>query len=147
MIAATLHSWWIAILLLVSMTVNFMDRLVLGSVAPTLQSTLHFSSTQYSYIVFAFTLGMTLGQVPAGALIDRIGFRAALPGLCAGWSLTNALQALARTVSTFSGMRFVMGMFECGNYPAGVKAVGELFPPTKAPLRWEFSIAEAFSVR
>ena len=126
--AATFHAWWIAILLLVSMTVNFMDRLVLGSVAPTLQSALHFSNTQYSYIVFAFTLGMTLGQIPAGALIDRVGFRAAMPGLCVGWSLTNALQALARTVSTFSGLRFVMGMFECGNYPAGVKAVGELFP-------------------
>jgi len=114
------------------MTVNFMDRLVLGSVAPTLQSTLHFSSTQYSYIVFAFTLGMTLGQIPAGTLIDRIGFRAALPGLCVGWSLTNALQSLARSVSAFSGMRFVMGMFECGNYPAGVKAVGELFPPDQS---------------
>ena len=126
--AATFHSWWIAILLLISMTVNFMDRLVLGSVAPTLQSTLHFSSTQYSYIVFAFTLGMTLGQIPAGALIDRIGFRAAMPSLFAGWSLINALQALARTVSAFSGLRFLMGMFECGNYPAGVKAVGELFP-------------------
>lgn len=130
--APSLHSWWIAILLLVSMTVNFMDRLVLGSVAPTLQSTLHFSSTQYSYIVFAFTLGMTLGQIPAGALVDRIGFRAAMPGLCAGWSLANALQALARTVSAFSGLRFVMGMFECGNYPAGVKAVGELFPPDQS---------------
>lgn len=129
---ATLHSWWIAILLLISMTVNFMDRLVLGSLAPTLQSTLHFSSTQYSYIVFTFTLGMTLGQIPAGALIDRIGFRAAMPGLCVGWSLTNALQALARTVSAFSGLRFVMGLFECGNYPAGVKAVGELFPPDQS---------------
>jgi len=129
---ATLHSWWIAILLLISMTVNFMDRLVLGSVAPTLQSTLHFSSTQYSYIVFTFTLGMTLGQIPAGALIDRIGFRTAMPGLCVGWSLTNALQALARTVSAFSGLRFVMGLFECGNYPAGVKAVGELFPPDQS---------------
>ena len=110
------------------MTVNFMDRLVLGAVAPTLQSTLHFSSTQYSYMVFAFTLGMTLGQIPAGALIDRIGFRAALPSLFTGWSLVNALQALARSVSAFSGLRFVMGIFECGNYPAGVKAVGELFP-------------------
>ena len=114
------------------MTVNFMDRLVLGSVAPTLQSTLHYSSTQYSYIVFAFTMGMTLGQIPAGALIDRIGFRAAMPSLFVGWSLTNAVQALARTVSAFSGLRFVMGMFECGNYPAGVKAVGELFPPDQS---------------
>jgi ACS family hexuronate transporter-like MFS transporter len=110
------------------MTVNFMDRLVLGSVAATLESTLHFSSTQYSYIVFAFTLGMTLGQIPAGALIDRIGFRLALPALCAGWSFTNAFQAFARTIASFSGLRFAMGMFECGNYPAGVKAVGELFP-------------------
>ena len=126
--AATFHSWWIAILLLISMTVNFMDRLVLGSVAPTLQSTLHFSSAQYSYIVFAFSLGMTLGQIPAGTLIDRIGFRLALPALCVGWSITNALQAFARAVGSFSGLRLAMGIFECGNYPAGVKAVGELFP-------------------
>ncbi len=126
--AATWHSWWIAFLLLVSMTVNFMDRLVLGSVAPTLQSVLHFSNTQYSYIVFAFTLGMTLGQIPAGQLIDWIGFRTAMPALFAGWSITNALQSLARTVGSFSVLRFVMGSFECGNYPAGVKAVGELFP-------------------
>ncbi len=125
---ADFHAWWLAILLLVSMTVNFMDRLVLGSVAPTLQSALHFSSTQYSYLVFAFTLGMTLGQIPAGALIDRIGFRAAMPGLFTGWSVINALQALARSVASFSGLRFLMGLFECGNYPAGVKAVGELFP-------------------
>lgn len=127
--AATLQAWWIAVLLLFSMTVNFMDRLVLGSVAPTLQLRLHFTNTQYAYIVFAFSLGMTLGQVPAGALIDRIGFRAALPSLLAGWSLTNLMQALARTVSAFSGLRFVMGLFECGNYPAGVKAMGELLPP------------------
>jgi MFS transporter, ACS family, hexuronate transporter len=125
---ANFHAWWLAILLLVSMTVNFMDRLVLGSVAPALQSSLHFSSTQYSYLVFAFTLGMTLGQIPAGALIDRIGFRAAMPSLFTGWSIINALQALARSVASFSGLRFLMGMFECGNYPAGVKAVGELFP-------------------
>ena len=76
---ATFHAWWIAALLLLSLTVNFVDRLVLGSVAPALQSTLHFSSTQYSYMVSAFTLGMTLGQIPAGAFIDRIGFRAANP--------------------------------------------------------------------
>lgn len=77
--AATFHAWWITILLLVSMTVNFMDRLVLGAVAPTLQSTLHFSSTQYSYVVFAFTLGMTLGSFLPGRSLTGSDFAPPCP--------------------------------------------------------------------
>src|SRR5579859_1808582 len=122
------RAWWIVTLLFLLTTVNFMDRMVLSSVGPVLQSQLHFSSTQYSYIVFAFMLGMTLGQLPMGILLDRIGVRVGLPATLAGWSLANMLQAAARTVAGFSGLRFVMGLFECGSVSGGLKAVGETLP-------------------
>ncbi len=120
-------AWWLAILLGLSLTINFIDRLVLATIAPTLFSVLHLTATEYSYIVFAFMLGMTLGQIPAGVLIDRVGVRTGLASIFAGWSFSNMAQAIARTVAEFSGLRFLMGFFECGNYSAGVKSVGEIF--------------------
>jgi len=47
------------------MSLNFIARLVLAHVAPSLQTELHLSNTQYAYIVFAFALGMTMDQLPA----------------------------------------------------------------------------------
>src|SRR5262249_40755131 len=109
-------AWAITVLLFASMVVNFVDRLVLASLAPILRSELHLSNTQYSYIVLAFMTGMTIGQLPAGMFVDAIGARLALPALLSGWSAANILQALARGVVAFSGLRFLMGLCECGNY-------------------------------
>jgi len=46
---------------------------VLSLVAPVLRDQYHLSNTQYSAIVFGFLLGMAAGQLPVGALVDRIG--------------------------------------------------------------------------
>jgi len=127
-------AWWVAVLLCASLTLNFVDRLVLGSVAPILRSQLHLTATQYSYIVFGFMAGMTIGQIPVGALIDRIGSRLALPAMFSGWSIANMLQSLANGVLRFTGLRFAMGIFECGNYPAGLKTIAALFSPEERAL-------------
>jgi MFS transporter, ACS family, aldohexuronate transporter len=127
-------AWWLAILLGASLTINFIDRLVLSTIAPTLFIQLHLTATEYSYIVFAFMLGMTLGQIPAGVYIDRVGVRLGLASIFAGWSFSNMAQSLAQTVVSFSGLRFLMGFFECGNYSAGVKTIGEIFSADKRAL-------------
>jgi ACS family hexuronate transporter-like MFS transporter len=127
-------TWWIVGLLTFCFTINFIDRLVLSTVAPTLLAQLHLTNTDYSYIVFAFMLGMTLGQIPVGALIDRLGVRWSLAGIFAGWSFSNMAQALARNAWDFRGLRFLMGLCECGNYSAGVKSIAEIFPAEKRSL-------------
>ncbi len=127
-------AWWLAILLGTSLTINFIDRLVLATVAPMLFRQLHLTASEYSYIVFAFMLGMTLGQIPAGAWIDQVGVRAGLASIFAGWSFSNMAQTVAESVASFSGLRFLMGVFECGNYSAGVKNVGEIFPSDQTAL-------------
>lgn len=127
-------AWWLATLLGLSLTIDFIDRLVLATVAPVLLKQLHLTAEEYSYIVFAFMLGMTLGQIPAGSFIDRMGSRLGLPAILSGWSFSNMAQVLARTVYSFSGLRFLMGLFECGNYSAGVKMIGEMFPAEQRAL-------------
>jgi ACS family hexuronate transporter-like MFS transporter len=122
------RQWWIAVMLFVLSTINCVDRLVLASVAPVLQSTFHLSNTQYSYIVIAFMAGMTLGQLPLGALIDRIGVRLGLPFILIGWSVVNTMHVAARQVWQFSALRLAMGIFESANYPGGLKAIGQTLP-------------------
>ncbi|HWB87559.1 MAG TPA: MFS transporter [Bryobacteraceae bacterium] len=111
-----------------SMTLNFIDRLVLANVAPALRTELHLSNEQYSYIVFAFMCGMTIGQLPIGMVVDWLGARLALPGILTGWSIANMLHAFARSIGSFSSLRFIMGLFECGNYSSSVKIIGGLMP-------------------
>lgn len=123
------REWWIAVMLFLLTTINCVDRLVLASVAPILQSTFHLTNTQYSYIVIAFMVGMTLGQLPSGALLDRIGVRVGLPLILIGWSVVTVLHVWARQVWQFSALRLVMGVFESGNYSGGLKAIGPNLPP------------------
>ena len=106
------RKWWIAVMLFLLSTINCVDRLVLASVAPISQSTLHLTNTDYSYIVFAFMAGMTLGQIPAGVLLDRIGARLGLPMILVGWSIVNVLHVGARQVGQFFGLRLAMGISE-----------------------------------
>ena len=122
--------WWILILLLLSLTVNLVDRQVLSVLAPVIRDELRLTNTQYSYIVFSFLLGMTLFQVPAGILLDRRGVRLGLPVLMLVWSAANAIHPLARNVTQFCLFRFFLGAGECGNYSAGIKVISRLFPPS-----------------
>ncbi|MCC6591211.1 MAG: MFS transporter [Bryobacterales bacterium] len=120
--------WGILGLLFASITINLLDRQVLSVMAPLIRDDLGLSNSEYSYIVFAFTLGLTLAQVPAGLWIDRRGPRLGLPAIMLVWSAANALHAAARTVWHFCAFRFLLGIGECGNYSAGVKVISQRFP-------------------
>ncbi|MFN7925548.1 MAG: MFS transporter [Bryobacteraceae bacterium] len=128
------NRWTILALLFASITINLLDRQVLSVMAPLIIRDLSLTASQYSYIVFAFTLGLTLAQVPAGMWIDRRGARLGLPVIMAVWSCANALHALARSVWHFCAFRFLLGIGECGNYSAGVKVIAQRFPPEERAL-------------
>ena len=120
--------WWILLLLFLAMTVNFLDRQVLSLVAPVLRDELKLSNTQYGTIVFCFLLGMTVGQIPAGLLMDRKGARAGFTLILSWWSVANMLHALSRTMTQLASLRFLLGLGECGTYSGGVKVIGQWFP-------------------
>ena len=126
--------WWILLLLFLSMTVNFLDRQVLSLVAPVLRDQLGLSNTQYGTIVFCFLLGMTLGQIPAGILMDRKGARAGFTFIVAWWSVANMLHAFARSMVQLASLRFLLGLGECGTYSGGVKVIGRWFPARERAL-------------
>jgi ACS family hexuronate transporter-like MFS transporter len=144
--------WTIVALLSASITINLLDRQVLSVLASELRTAFQWTNAQYGYIAVAFNLGMMSGQIPMGALLDRVGTRIGLAAIFVAWSLLGAAHAiagpgtaiegvasglasaipgvpvLAAGLSGFILLRFLMGISQCGNYTAGIKALAGLFP-------------------
>jgi MFS transporter, ACS family, hexuronate transporter len=120
--------WRICALLLFATTINYIDRQVLGVLAPDLQSRLGWTEMQYGYIVTAFQAAYAIGLLCAGAIIDRVGTRIGYALAISVWSIAAMSHALAATVIGFAVARFALGLGEAGNFPAAIKTVAEWFP-------------------
>jgi len=130
-------SWrrWAVLALLFFITViNFIDRQTLSVLAPVIRASFHLSNTQYGRIVSAFQFGMMSGEIPMGAMMDRIGARIGLALAVFWWSSATGAQFLARTGTQFGLTRFWMGTGECGNYSGGMKTVTRLFSKAERTL-------------
>ena len=122
------YRWRICALLFAATTINYVDRGVLGVLAPTLGHVIGWSELQYSYIVDAFQAAYAIGMLCAGAVIDRLGTRIGYALAICIWSVAAMSHALVRTVHGFALARFFLGLGESGNFPAAIKTVAEWFP-------------------
>jgi MFS transporter, ACS family, hexuronate transporter len=122
------YRWVICALLFFATTINYVDRSVLGVLAPTLRSEIGWSDQHYGYISGAFTLAYAIGYLIAGWLIDKIGTRIGYTLYLAVWSVAAAAHGLARSALDFGLARFCLGLGESGNFPAAIKTVAEWFP-------------------
>lgn len=122
------YRWRICALLLAATTINYIDRQVLGVLAPELQKIFAWSEVQYGYIITCFQAAYAIGLVTAGAVIDRLGTRLGYALAIAVWSLAAMSHALVGSVVGFAIARFALGLGEAGNFPAAIKTVAEWFP-------------------
>jgi MFS transporter, ACS family, aldohexuronate transporter len=120
--------WIICGLLLLASSINYLDRQTVSVLKPHLQDAMHWSESDYGWIVFAFQLAYAVMMVVSGGLIDWLGTRVGYALSIAWWSLASMAHALARNAFQFGVARFFLGAGEAGNFPAAIKAVGEWFP-------------------
>jgi MFS transporter, ACS family, hexuronate transporter len=126
--------WRICALLFFATTINYVDRQVLGLLAPLLQSQIGFNEVQYGYIVTAFQAAYALGLLAMGPIIDRIGTKLGYTLSISIWSLSAMGHALVRTAFGFGVARFALGLGESGSFPAAIKTVAEWFPKKERAL-------------
>jgi ACS family hexuronate transporter-like MFS transporter len=122
------YRWVVCALLFLATTVNYVDRGVLGVLAPQLETTIGWTDTQYGDINAAFSCAYAVGFLVCGRLIDRLGTKAGYALALVVWSLAAAGHALARTPLGFGVARALLGLGEAGNFPAAVKTTAEWFP-------------------
>ena len=124
----TPYRWVICAFLFFATTINYVDRQVLGILAPTLQSEIGWNERDYANIVVSFQFAYAVGLVGFGWLIDRVGTRIGLILAVSLWSVSSAAHGFATSVIGFACARFGLGISEAGNFPASIKTVSEWFP-------------------
>jgi ACS family hexuronate transporter-like MFS transporter len=120
--------WPILGLLCGSTVISYIDRQALAVLLPALRTDLGITGAQYGSITTVFLAAYTLAQVGGGLLIDRLGTRIGFVLFIAAWSAAAAGHALASGALSLAALRFLLGLGEAGNWPAGGKAIAEWFP-------------------
>jgi ACS family hexuronate transporter-like MFS transporter len=120
--------------LFVATTINYVDRQVLGILAPTLQRELHWTEADYGDIVSWFSFAYAFGFLVAGRVIDWIGVRKGLGIAVVAWSIAAIGHAFARTAAGFSFARAALGASESAIFPGSIKTVAEWFPQRERAL-------------
>jgi ACS family hexuronate transporter-like MFS transporter len=128
------YRWVICALLFFATTINYLDRQVLGILAPSLQKELGWSESDYGWITTAFTGAYAVGLILVGRLMDRLGTRKGFSLAVACWSVAAMAHSLVGSVLGFSAARAALGLSEAGNFPAAIKTVAEWFPKKERAL-------------
>jgi ACS family hexuronate transporter-like MFS transporter len=126
--------WYICGLLFFATVVNYIDRQVLGSLAPELKRTLGWTESEYSQIVIWFQIAYGAMFLVWGGLIDRIGVKLGFSIAIIWWSIAGMGHALVTTALGFAFARFMLGVGEAANFPAALKTVAEWFPKRERAL-------------
>ncbi len=124
--------WTMALGIVLPITfVMSLDRTVIVVAAPTIQKEYGFSLVQMSLILTSFSWTYAFLQVPAGWLAERIGPRKALYWANALWSLLTAATPLGFSLTSFVGIRMLLGAGQSADWPASILALKRWFPKSE----------------
>lgn len=126
--------WWIAILLCLITTINYIDRQALAVAGPVIVEKFDLSNTEFGAISSAFLFAYAVGQLIIGPVVDRLGTKRSFNLAVIAWSIAGILHIFARGFWGFFGFRILLGITEAMNFPAAVKAVAEWFPKAERSL-------------
>ena len=128
------YRWRIVTLLFFATTINYIDRQIIGILKPYISEDLGWSEVDYGYIVMTFQIAYAIGLITTGRFLDKFGTRLGYTLAIILWSIASTAHAAARSVFTFSLMRFFLGIGESANFPAAVKTIAEWFPKKERAL-------------
>lgn len=92
------------------------------------------SNEAFGYIGTAFFIAYTISNAFSGYVIDKLGTRLGYSLCMAVWTTAGLFHAFVITPFQFGIVRFVLGIGEAGNWPAGTKVAREWFPPVERSL-------------
>lgn len=122
------YRWLIIALLFCATTVNYIDRTMLGLLAPMLGTENGWSENDYGNIVTAFQFAYASGFLLMGWLVDRFGPKIGYAIAISIWTIGHMAHGFAGSVASFMAARVVLGVGEAGHFPSVVRASSEWFP-------------------
>jgi ACS family hexuronate transporter-like MFS transporter len=121
--------WIVLGVFVVSTALNYLDRLLVAALAPTLKSEFHLSNAQYGGVISVFSLVYALTAPVAGWFIDRVGLNAGITVSMAVWSLAGIATGVTRSFAGLLASRTVLGIGEAAGIPCAGKANATYLDP------------------
>jgi len=121
---------WIAIgVFVLSSSLNYLDRLLLAALAPTVKAEFHLSNTQYGELISVFSLVYAVMAPVAGWFIDTVGLNWGITISMTIWSLAGMATGIGRSFPALLISRTVLGAAEAAGIPGAAKANGMYLAP------------------
>jgi len=114
-------------LLLLSGVINYVDRATLAIANPLIREELGLSIADMGLLLSAFLGAYAFAQLPAGALVDRLGPRLMLTLSLGLWSLAQALGGVVQNFAQFFAARLLLGVGEAPQFPTSARVVRDWF--------------------
>ena len=123
---ASAWRWWVCGVLLLATTLNYMDRIALNQLSKEIKQEFRIANTPYDILESGFQVAFGVGAVLFGVIVDRYGVRQVYPVAVIGWSAAGVLTGYADGYWAVFGCRMMLGVFEAGNWPCGIRTVRQV---------------------
>ena len=120
--------WRLVPFLSLAYLINALDRFNISIAALTMNKALGLSATTYGLGAGAFFWSYVLFQLPANAVLTRLGARKWLAIIMVVWGTCSAGTAFVTDTSSFVAMRFLLGVAEAGYFPGVAWFMTRWFP-------------------
>jgi len=124
----------LVITLLLSTILNYLDRQTISILAPTLQHEMDLNNEHLGWLFAIFYYSYTIFQFAVGPVLDRFNLRWCFALAVMAWSLVSGLTGLAVGFTSLLVFRFLLGMTEAANWPAGLRVLVRTLPPEERTL-------------
>ena len=124
--------WWIIGLIGLATIINYIDRSAINIMWPYIYKEFGIAPANnkdaLALITTFFMVAYAIGQTVTGKMMDAIGTRLGMVVSIIAWSISIALHAVAKSLTSFSVFRAMLGLSEAGNWPGATKSNAEWFP-------------------
>jgi MFS family permease len=124
-------NWHILPLLVTVYCLAFIDRVNIGFAQLQMKGELGFSDQVFALGAGMFFVGYILFEVPSNMLLEKIGTRKTLLRIMVLWGLCATSMAWVTAPWQFYTLRFLLGAFEAGCFPAVVLYFTYWYPPAR----------------
>lgn len=114
-------------LLVIAGLINYLDRSTLSIANKAISEEMGLSAAQMGALLAAFSLPYAFAQLPMGVMLDRLGARVMLGAGMMLWSLAQLAGGFVTSLNQFFAARFMLGVGEAPQFPAGAKVFSEWF--------------------
>jgi len=117
---------WIGALLLLASAINYMDRQTLANAAVRIGREFDMSHQQYGNLELGFGWAFAAGSLFFGFVADRASVRWLYAAVVLLWSTMGFASGFVENYDQLLVCRTLLGFFEAGHWPCGIKTVRAL---------------------